>query len=137
MKKTLLLFVATLIFSCNTSKFLQENKRILLLKKFAFCKCFEMANSQYEKTDSSEVSIGDIRNLIDYNGMFLNHIEPLLVLELQIVLKDSNKINTNSFYKENLQGGRTYNLKCLNFYESKKLDSILKSVPKEKYIVSY
>lgn len=126
------------ICSCTANKKLQEGKRNLeLLKQFAYCRCMKQSLQTFSKLDTSEISSGDAQNLIEYYGMYTKNIGPILdSLALTVVKKQIvNKHDRSTLKYESALGETSYILECLNFFNSIRLDSLVKSLPKKSYVV--
>ncbi len=77
---------------------------------------------------------------MDYNGLFYNMIDSVLDSMALSVIKAQLEIRANygkDPYK-NYENGNitTYTLSCLEFYRSRKLDSFVKSISHDKYILN-
>lgn len=118
----LLLFV-----SCATHKNVAENSPVDLLKKYAYTKCMEQSIATFSIRDTLEMGSGEVRNLLDYNGIFTNNLDGLLDSLAQTVVKE--QMDAKQRYKdkhESAVGRTSYLIGCLNFYHSKRLDSIIR-----------
>lgn len=134
----LLALIIFMFCSCATNKNIKENKRnIEILKEFAYCKCMEQSIKTFSKVDTSEVGSGEIRIEMDYYGLFENIVNPIFDSIAYTVVKRQMASKYDSIGKHESAWGRTsYILGCLSFYKSKQLDSVVKSIPKEFYIVN-
>jgi hypothetical protein len=98
----------------------------------------EQSLKTLSRIDTSEVCSGEVENFMDYNGLYAKEIEPifdslaLVIVKRQIAAKHDSSINKH----ESAIGTTTYMLTCLNFYNSKQLDSFVKTIPKKLYAVS-
>jgi hypothetical protein len=114
-----------------------RNRNLEALKEYAYCKCMEQTIKTFSKVDSFEAGSGAVKNIMDSYGLYSKIIDPIFDSLVFIVIK--KQIETkydNSIYKhESSMGTTSYILECLSFYNSTKLDSVVKSIPKELYVV--
>ena len=131
-----LFFVSILLFySCSVNKSITKEKtEVELLKELAFCQCLERSLETFSTLDTLETARGEVLNLMDSKGLFPNIVQPVFdSLSFKIVAAQI-KAKTDTLDKHESARGRTsYTLACLDFYNSKRLDSLVKSFPKGDY----
>ena len=124
---------------CQINKNNQNERNISLLKQLTYCKCLTASLRTFGHIDSAEISLTEISNKMETSGLFDNIVGQILdslvdkIVNLQIVNKQKN----DPFKSEGANGKTTYILSCLEFYQSKQLDSILRAMPKSKYLLKY
>ena len=122
---TILLFT---IFSCvgclgQTKEDKKENKELINVKKFVFCNCLYETLPEKEKIKTEE---GSSSHFLQSSNLPLEVFTESLDF-LKKYLKNTEKDYINFYEKPNVGIVR-----CLDFYESKELDSFIKKVISEK-----
>ena len=112
----------------------KEKTDIELLKELAFCQCLEHSLETFSTLDTLEMGRGEVLNLMDSRGLFPNIVQPIFdSLCFKIVAAQIKAKNDTLYTHESARGRTSYTLACLDFYNSKKLDSLVKSIPKRDY----
>ena len=124
-----------LFYSCSVNRTSKKEKTdVELLKELAFCQCLEHSIETFSKLDTLEMGRGEVLNLMDSKGLFPNIVQPILDSLASLIVAEQRKEKNDTLYKHESARGRTsYTLGCLDFYNSKKLDSLVKSFPKRDY----
>ena len=131
-------YFAYLFFnSCTVNKnFEQKKQNLEILKQFAFCKCLEHSIETFGKIDSSEVGSGEVINLMDANKLYPKKIEPIFdSLSIAIIQKQIKNKYDSTNKSDAALGKTSYIFSCIEFYNSKRLDSFVKLLPEDSYIV--
>lgn len=125
-----------ILSSCSTTKNRVTTPVSNLFKKYAYCKCLEQSIDTFSIRDSLEMGSGEVANSLDYNGIFTNIIDPIFDTLILNVIEEQKRIKQDTAGKHDSSWGKTnYILKCLEFYESKKLDSTIRTFTPEMYLV--
>lgn len=114
------LIITTVIFtSCTSSSKLKESRQ--LLKEYAYCKCF-----QYASGDTTyfmkDISMGVYFDLANYNFSAYDKIDSLAKLAAS---------EFKPFEIPDYQNKKAVFLNCFNFYKSKRLNTLVRSLDKE------
>ena len=129
------LFSILLFYSCSVNRTVKNEKTdIELLKELAFCQCLEHSLETFSTLDNLEMGRGEVLNLMDAKGLFPNIAQPIFDSLAFLIVAEQRKAKNDTLYKHESASGRTsYTLACLDFYNSKKLDSLVRSFPKRDY----
>jgi hypothetical protein len=129
------LFSILLFCSCSVNRNLKKEKSdIELLKELAFCQCVIRYQETFHKMDTLEMSRGEVLNSMDAMGLFPKIVEPIFDSLANSIVAEQIKARNDTLNKHESARGRTsYIIDCLDLYNSKKLDSLVKSFPKKDY----
>ena len=124
-----------LLYSCSVNRTVRKEKTdVELLKELAFCQCLENSLETFSTLDTLEAGRGEVLNLMDSRGLFPNIVQPIFDSLAFIIVAKQRKAENDTLYKHESARGRTsYTLACLDFYNSNKLDSLVRSFPKRDY----
>jgi len=114
-------FIVLVFFSCTSSSNRNENR--ILLKEYAFCKCFEYAASDtfYLKND---VGAAIYRDFADYYPDAFDVVDTF-------TMKMAKQILPSPIADHN--GQKTVLKDCFIFYKSKQLDSLIATLDKRSF----
>ena len=137
MKNSSYIFIILIFvfYSCSVNRSIKKEKTdVELLKELAFCKCLEHSLDTFSKIDTLEMGSGEVLNLMDTKGLFSNIVQPIFDSLALSIVAEQRKAKSDTQYKHESGRERTsYILTCLDLYNSKKLDSLIKSFPKKNY----
>ena len=113
--------VVLVFFSCTSSSNLKENR--ILLKEYAFCKCFEYAelDTFYLKSDVGAAIYRDIAN---YYPDAFDVVDTF-------AMKMAKQILPSPIADHN--GKKTVLKDCFIFFKSKQLDSLITTLDKRSF----
>ncbi len=131
-------FVGFCLISCccfSQKKNTVVEKEVELLKKYATIKCFDHAMSLFFVKDSLELSGGSIIEMMDANNMFAKNLE-VLISDAKRAAEKCNPVTSDSAAVAEFTIGKNfYVIGCLDYYSSKSLDSLVRSIDRKKYVV--
>lgn len=133
------LFSILLLCSCSINKTIQKEKSdVELLKELAFCQCLENSLQTFSAIDTLEMSRGEVLNSMDAKGLFPNNVQPIFDSLANSIVRRQIRAKNDTLNKHESARGRTsYIIDCLDLYNSKKLDSLIKSFPKRDYKIEW
>jgi hypothetical protein len=141
MKSQFCIFLVSILlfYSCSVNSRIKiEKTDIELLKELAFCQCLEHSLETFSTLDTLETGRGEVLNLMDSKGLFPNIVQPIFDSLAFLIVAEQIKAKNDTLYKHESARGRTsYTLACLDFYNSKKLDSLVRSFPKKDYKIEW
>ena len=128
-----------LLYSCSVNRTVRKEKTdVELLKELAFCQCLEHSLETFSTLDTLEAGRGEVLNLMDSRGLFPNIVQPIFDSLAFLIVARQMKAKNDTLYKHESARGRTsYTLACLDFYNSKKLDSLVRSFQKRDYKIEW
>ncbi|MEI9944243.1 MAG: hypothetical protein WDN26_08440 [Chitinophagaceae bacterium] len=107
------------LLSCSAGKKIKENRR--LLKEYAYCRCFEYA-SKDTAFFNKDISVAVYADISNYPVDVFNIIDTL-------AKKAASEIKPSEIPDH--EGKKSVLLNCFLFYNSKKLDSLIKRMDKK------
>ena len=134
MNKILKISIICILFcSCFGPRINSESKNCELIKQLAYCKCLEYNIANFVGKDTLDRSIPLINQRMDiYGGYFVNHFYPIIdSISKDVYKQELNAKGDTNFTAESSCGKVDYKSACLDFYKSKKLDSLAKNIYKE------
>lgn len=121
MIKSILFFtiISFLIYGCNANKKLKETRSVL--KQYAYCRCVEFASGD-SSFFRSDVSVGIYADISQHSRSSLQNVDDLAkyfasTIKPSIIADHGNK--------------KAILFNCFEFYESKRLDSLIKTLDRE------
>lgn len=137
MKYLLAILVIFTQSACSVQKnSKKQTENIELLKELAYCKCVEHAMEMNKGKDTSDISLASVLERMDSRGLSSKFVYPVLDSSAKlVVLTQYNSQFENEGRHENTWNKNNYILSCLEFYKSKRLDSLVRSFKVETYTV--
>jgi hypothetical protein len=112
--KHIILPICLFLIGCETT---WQSKNRSLLKEYAFCKCLQFASNDSLKI-SEDLSISIYRDISHYDFSIYDKIDSLAKAKAKSILP--------SIIADH-EGRKAIILNCFEFYNSKSLDSIIKT----------
>ena len=142
MKKGIIFSGIILLISCSSTRITtKQNSDLDLIKQLAYCECMEHSINQFVAKGSNDMSMQEVANMMEYNGMYTKNVAKIMdSLALEVVTQEKkNQFDTVGKHNDDpVNNGRTiYLYDCLKFYKSQKLDSIVRAIPKSKYYINF
>ncbi len=132
MKYLLSILLPILLFSCSHYNYTNKTDARKYIKEYLFCSCLQQGITQFSKPDSLEMSKALVYDLISgyYNYKWITKVLDSIA---KVEIEQQIKTQFDTTKHESAYGRVTYHLSCLEFYQSKKADSIAKFFDKYLY----
>lgn len=132
MKYLLSVLFLIISLSCTQYNYTYKTKTRNYIKEYLYCSCLQQGIKQFSKIDSLEMSkaltYDFVSGYYDYKW-----ITKVLDSIAKVEIEQQIKTQFDTTKHESAYGRVTYHLSCLEFYQSKKADSIAKFFDKYLY----
>lgn len=133
MKISTLIFSLFILAGCgSTGRLGKTQTDIQLLKEWAFCTCMNEGMKLYFQQDTLDVSLQQVNVALETRKITTKRILPKMNENVQHAVQQMVPVS-GPYVHESVAGMNNYIQGCLAYYNSRRLDSLLKSFKKKDY----